>query len=406
MFAKASSCVVAVALLATQAAYAGGFVYVHANAVRNTVIPYRKNDDGTLTRMAPVVTGGKGTGQARPLHGNAPGPDPLASAGSLILNRAQDRLFVVNGGDNSVSAFAIGKDGTPRLLDREPGQAGEVPNSLAFHDKTSTLYVGHLKGPGHIGLMKLDGDDLVVRKGTFSIDSDEVKGKLLSHVMLSPDQGTLIANALVEPKPDGTGYQGTEKANLILFRIGADGVPASTPRVADAGGAEPFSSVFLPGGNRFVTLLSETNGVALNELQGDGGVRNISRVLIDDSAVNGRPIEICWAALSPDGRYVYTANFGTGDITSLKVEGEKLTVAHHSVGQIAAKTKFMAAAKVPSSAPLDSWSSKDGFLYQLYAANGQLAAYKMTTDGGLERIGLYEVPVNSVQGLAGLDPAI
>lgn len=380
--------------------YAGDFIYVQTNELDNQIIVYQKSDDGTLVEIDKVATGGRGTGESRPLHGGAPGPDPLASSSSLILAEEHSRLFASNAGDNSVSAFSIGDDGVPQLLDREASE-GNVVNSLAYHGPSSTLYIGHMRGPEHIRTMSFTDNDLVLRKNSQSLDTDELTGRIQSHLLLSPDEDFLIANVLADQKPDGAGIHGSTEDNLVIFPVGEDG-DLSSPLFHTAEGEEPFSSIFLNSGdNHFLTIFAESNDLSLNKLEDDGSVTHLSSATGDDTAVDGKPLEYCWVALSPDHDHAYLSAFGTGDVTSFQIDGAELRLAKSGIAKVPYSGDFKAAAGIPSSAPLDSWATDDGYFYQLYGSAGKLGAFRMTDDGGLEEIDLYDVPVNSVQGITG-----
>lgn len=382
--------------------YASGAVYVQTNEIDNQIIVYQKNDDGSLTEVKRVPTGGKGVGENRPLHGGKPGPDPLASGDSLIMAEESTLLFASNAGDNSVSVFKINENGIPALIDREPSN-GDIVNSLAYHAPSDTLYVGHLRGPQHISVMDFSDGDLALREGFHSIETNKLKGRLQSHVVLSPAGDYLLGNVLADQKPDGSGIHGSSEKNLVVFPVQEDGALGSPHFHTLANGEEPFSSIFLDSGenNHFLTLFAESNNVALHKLGSDGKVTQLSVTKGDDSAIGGKPLEYCWVSLSPDHDYAYVTSFGTSDVVSFKIDGKDVSVAQQGIATVPANSDFKAGAGIPTSAPVDSWGSDDGYFYQLYGANGKLGAFKMTENGGLEEIALYDVPVNSVQGITG-----
>jgi 6-phosphogluconolactonase (cycloisomerase 2 family) len=71
---------------------------------------------------------------------------------------------------------------------------------------------------------------------------------------------------------------------------------------------------------------------------------------------------LCWLAVSPDDRFVFTANFGYSD----------------------------------------SWLTPEGaYLYQIYGNASKLVSYATQPDGSLKEIASAEIPYNSPQGLAG-----
>ena len=377
-----------------------GHLYVQTNETKNAILVYQRNPDGSLKETGKVATGGAGTGESRPLHNNTPGADPLVSANSLITDKTHSKLFVVNAADNSVSLFRIDNNGVPVLLDTtETG--GHTPNTLAYDDDTQTLYVGHLYGPEHIRAMKVSNDKLTLQPGELSVDTDKIKGRLLSSIALSPDQDYLIATVLAEPVLGKKGIKGTQKKSLLVIKTGKD-ILTDKGMFQDSAGIEPFTSVFLTSGkNMFLTTYAETNTLGLSKLNPQGGVTQLSLAKGDDSVVDGKPLEYCWVSLSPDERYAYVASFGTSDITSFSVNGNAISLAHSGIGRIAPASDFAAAAGIPTSAPVDNWASADGYLYQIYGAAGKLGAFRMTRDGNLQQVALYDIPQYSTQGIVG-----
>src|SRR5215472_1957686 len=100
-----------------------GAVYVLGNQDSgNTVIVFRRAENGALTRVQEASTGGLGSGGT---------PDPLASQGALTLNESGHLLFAVNAGSNDLSALLVTEDGL-RLADRKPS-GGERPVSVTVH---------------------------------------------------------------------------------------------------------------------------------------------------------------------------------------------------------------------------------------------------------------------------------
>lgn len=111
-----------------------GAVYVASNSYSgNQILAFPRYADGSLGPVEPgAPTGGLGSGPGQLLA-----DDPLGSQGSLIVDQANQRLFVVNAGSNDVSVFSI-HGNTLTLVDRQSSD-GAYPVSLALLDHT--LYV-------------------------------------------------------------------------------------------------------------------------------------------------------------------------------------------------------------------------------------------------------------------------
>src|SRR5262245_48643386 len=98
----------------------GGHLYMQTNEAKNSVVHYRRGEDGKLSEIDRVSTGGAGSGTFKPISGQESAPNAFEGAGSVILSPDRRFLFTTNGGDNSVSSFAVGEDGRLTLLDRKP----------------------------------------------------------------------------------------------------------------------------------------------------------------------------------------------------------------------------------------------------------------------------------------------
>ena len=137
----------------------GGNLYMQTNEVRNDVIHYRWSASGKLSEVERVPTGGAGSGELSPIY-HVNRPNDFEGAGSVILTPDRRFLFATNGGDNSVSSFAVDKEGQLTLLDVK--RTGNTQNggakSLAYATSSRTLYVVHTVGPDHLRVMSVDGE--------------------------------------------------------------------------------------------------------------------------------------------------------------------------------------------------------------------------------------------------------
>ena len=97
----------------------GGHLYMQTNETRNAVVHYHRGADGKITEVDRVSTGGAGSGTFKPISGQESAPNAFEGAGSVILSPDRRFLFTTNGGDNSVSSFAVAQDGRLTLVDRK-----------------------------------------------------------------------------------------------------------------------------------------------------------------------------------------------------------------------------------------------------------------------------------------------
>src|SRR5947209_4598998 len=126
-----------------------GRVYIMTNAsAGNTVVVFNRAEDGSLSRLQEVSTGGLGSGAGvlpPPLPPN-PGPDPLQSQDAMVLTHDGRFLLAVNAGSNEISVFAISDAGLDLVSKSSSG--GNFPVSIAeFRNLVYVLNEG--ESPDH-----------------------------------------------------------------------------------------------------------------------------------------------------------------------------------------------------------------------------------------------------------------
>src|SRR5499427_7830031 len=176
----------------------GGPLYMQTNEIQNAIIHYRREAKGALTEVERVPTGGAGSGTFKPISGQASAPNAFEGAGSVILSPDRRFLFTTNGGDNSVSSFAVGDDGRLTLLDGKhtgnpvEGKSGTA-KSLAYAPSKGTLYVLHSFGPDHVRLMSVDAKGrLTARPERYTANTKDKTDRVPTMAVLSPDGKFLL----------------------------------------------------------------------------------------------------------------------------------------------------------------------------------------------------------------------
>jgi len=407
----------------------GGHLYIQTNEIRNAIIHYRRSADGTIAEAERCSTGGVGSGTFKPISGQESAPNAFEGAGSVILTPDRRFLFTTNGGDNSVSSFAVGDDGRLTLLCVEPtgnaveGRSGTA-KSLAYAPSSKTLFVLHSFGPDHVRLMSVNRDGkLTLRPERYTANTHDKPNRVSTMVVVSPDEklvfvGTTFDEPIVSTGvyPDGSPILWVQRGGgafhsiasnapdpdgLAVFPLREDG-SLGTARFYDAGGGSPFYIAFLHGRpDTFVIGFAVGDGCAMGTIEKDGKISIGPLVKIDTSA--GLPSELCWLAVSPDDQTIYATNFGYSNISSYRINGGGLEIA-----------KDPACPRVPgdgtarglcgdvTSGPADSWITPDGaHLYQIYGNAAKLVGYATQPDGSLNEITSVKIPYNSPQGLAG-----
>jgi 6-phosphogluconolactonase (cycloisomerase 2 family) len=328
-----------------------GHVYVTTNeATGNRVIALERQADGSLQAAAAVSTGGLGTGAG------------LGNQGALALSRNGRWLAVVNAGSDSVSLLEATAGGLA-LRDVAPS-GGQRPVSVTVDG--DRLYVLHAGG-GAGGVDGLAG---------FSFDRS---GRLAPIPgAQAPLSAASTAPAQVAFAAHGRVLVVTEKAtNLVdTFVVRADG-SLDGPFPHASAGSTPFG--FAVSRDRLV--VSEAAGgqslassASSYELEDDGSLEPVTPVAPTHQTA------ACWVAVTPDGRFAYTANPGSSSITGFSIDPDGAITALDATG--------LTASTGPGSRPLDLATSRDGrFLYVVTPGTGTVTGFSLGADGALAPLG-------------------
>jgi 6-phosphogluconolactonase (cycloisomerase 2 family) len=340
-----------------QAARIGGpgHVYTTTNdAGGNAVLVFTRGDAGTLTLAQTVPTGGNGTGAG------------LGSQGSVTLSQDGQYLFTVNAGSGTVSTFLVVKSGLQWMSTVASG--GATPLSIA--ERAGVVYVLNGGVGGNITGFRNDGGTLEpLADGVRSLSNDAVD---VGPAEVSFDQ--LGRNVVV-----------TEKNTSLLDTWPAhrDGTLGTLSTTASAG-ATPFGFVFDPDNH---LLVSEAAASTMSSYRFPGNAPHSPEVV--SAAVATGQVAACWAAVTPDGRMAFTADAGTGAISSFGVDA----AGHLTLMQSAAEI-------VTGSHPLDMVVSESGKrLFVLNTGNGTIASFSIGGQGRLHALSTIASPL-SAAGLA------
>jgi hypothetical protein len=412
----------------------GGHLYMQTNETQNAVIHFRRHPDGTITEVDRTSTGGSGSGLFKPISNEESAPNAFEGANSVILSPDRRFLFATNGGDNSVSCFAVGEDGRLTLLDvcstgnSVEGRSGTA-KALVYGPSTGMLYVLHGFGPDHLRLMSVDDEGkLTLRPERYTVNTHNKLDRVSTMATLSPDGRLLfVGTTWDEPpaaNPDGSpiiwvprtgrgpGFalksiasNAPDPDGLIVFPVNEDGT-LSPATYYDGHGASPWNIRFLNGRpDTFIIGYAVGDGISIGHINTDGTV-SVGEVVKIDTTM-GRPAELCWLSISPDDRTVYATDFGYGYLTTFHIDGSTVSVAKDpACPRVPGDGTFRALCGDISSGPSDSWISSDGaYLYQIYGNASKLVSYAVQPDGSLREVGNVRIPYNSPQGLVGFDLA-
>jgi 6-phosphogluconolactonase (cycloisomerase 2 family) len=401
----------------------GGNLYMQTNEVKNTLIHYHWSANGALAEVERVATGGAGSGELSPIY-HVNRPNDFEGAGSVVITPDRRFLFATSAGDNSVSSFAVDKEGRLTLVDvKQTGNTqGGGAKSVAYDPSSHTLFVVHTVGPDHLRLMSVDGEGkLTPRPERYSVNTKDWPNRVPTMAVLSPDGkflfvGTTFDEFPSRKNPDGSlilwiphkdgalhviASNAPDPDGIVVFPVREDGA-LGEPTLYDAKGASPFYIAFLhTRPDTFVVGYAVSNGVSIGKVDANGKITVSAPVTLDTSA--GLPSELCWLAVSPDDRLVFTTNFGYSDISSYRINGNALSIAKDPASpKVHGDGTFRAIDGIVSSGPSDSWISPDGaYLYQIYGNASKLVGYATQPDGSLDEVTSVTIPYNSPEGLTG-----
>lgn len=312
-----------------------GAVYTQTNKTANEVLVFARGAGGSLSSPTAVSTHGAGTGTG------------LGSQGAVTVSADGRWLFVVNAGSNDVSSFAI------------------RGHELAFVDVVAS------GGARPTSVTVAGGLVYVLNAGT-----PNISGFTLTSAGLSPLAGSARAlpaganPAQIQFSRSGDVLIITERATskIMTFAVGRDGITQSAT-TTDSNGVTPFGFAVGLRNEIFVTEAAASTASSYTVAR-DGRLTSVSaRAETGERAA-------CWAAITKDGRYLFTANAASDSLSTFAVApGGGLT--------LRATTRLATGAH-----PLDLAVSENGqFLYALLAAPQRIGAFTIGADGTLNPIG-------------------
>lgn len=328
-----------------------GHVYVQTNAAAgNQVLSFSRSTSGALTYEETVATGGLGTSAG------------LGDQGSIAITANERFLLAVNAGSDDLSLLEITGDGL-ELADVRA--VGDRPVSVAVSGRL--VYVLN-QGADTIQALRITDEDTLV-----NIPNS-----------IRPLSGTGVGAAEVAFSPNGRLLAVTEKAtNTIDTYVVRPNGRAIGPNAQPSSGATPFGFSFGPDGRLYVSEAPSSSASSY-------GVDPAGTLAVISASVTNNQVAACWLVVTGDGRFAYTANAGSANVS-------EYTIA--SNGALALVGTGASGSTDPGPVDLDV-TDGDGFLYVLNSRSGSVSGFSVASaDGSLTSIGGIS---GLATGLAGL----
>ncbi|CAA2158598.1 6-phosphogluconolactonase [Methylobacterium brachiatum] len=243
----------------------------------------------------------------------------LTNPSYLALSRAADRLYAVHGDGESVSAFAVARDGALLILGTQATE-GRNPVHLLIHERSRSLLVANY-ATGSLVRLPIHPDGTLGRVS----QSLELPGQTGPH--RTQQTGSHPHQVLLDPTGDRVIVPDKGLDRVFAVAVGSDdGSVTLAPDGPPPGreGAGPRHAVFdRSGTNLFVA--NELDSTVTRFAYGAGSGR-LSPLEIVSTLPSSclKTSHAAGIALTPCGRWLYVSNRGDDSIAVIEVEAAGL----------------------------------------------------------------------------------
>jgi 6-phosphogluconolactonase len=273
-----------------------GYTYLDGNtAPANTIDGFARHADGSLTPLAgsPFRAGGAGLGSG------------LASQGAIQVTADGRYLLAVDAGSNQISVLRITASGVPVLVGQPVSSGGITPVSVAV-SAFGLVYVANQGngGSGYSGFrLHRDGSLTPIAGSTVTVPDGSGVGDVFFNAFGNHVIGTRTGTSLIDSfvvLPDGR-------------LLAAHGSPFTGQGLGQLG------AEFSPARPSLLFVSNAHNGAGLGTVSAyrDGLFGQLSP--IGSSPFADGQTAPCWVEISRDGRYLFTVNTGSGNISSYSI---------------------------------------------------------------------------------------
>jgi 6-phosphogluconolactonase len=273
-----------------------GYTYLDGNTTgSNTIDAFARHADGSVTPLpgSPFAAGGAGTGAG------------LASQGAIQVTRDHRYLLAVDAGSSQVSVLRLTAGGVPVLAGRPVSSNGSQPVSVAV-SASGLVYVAN-SGAGqsnYTGFRLSRGGALTPVPGsTVAVPGASGLGDVFFNPLGTRVIGTRTGTSQIDSfvvLPSGRllAAPGSPFTGQGLGQLGAEFSPA-----------RPFQL--------FVSNAHNGPGLGTVSAYTDGVLGRLTPV--GASPVPDGQTAPCWVEISHDGRYLFTVNTGSSNISSYAI---------------------------------------------------------------------------------------
>jgi len=364
-----------------------GSVYTMTNEVAgNEIIVFNRGASGALTELTRVSSNGNGGDNSPPF-----GLDHLDSQGAVELSDSQHLVFAVNAGSDSLSSFRVLSGGGLQRVSTVT--VGDYPISVdSFGGLVYVLNQGELGAPDDATEGTIQG---------FTVAADGTLTPLAGSTRPLSVTGSDAATP-AEISFDNTGRTLTvthrfpaaagPNDRIDTFVLNATGVAG--PAVVNAAAvSNPFGHAFTKNNQLLVTDVFNSSVSSYNLNTTTGALTFIA----GGTTATPGGFAPCWIAVTPDGKYAFVGNTGSGNVSRLSIAAD-------------GKTTFLGLEPVPGSGlTTDVVISPDSRFLTVNSVNAggvddsETATYAIAADGGLTLLNPGgRTPATLSSGLTGL----